>query len=107
MRIGGPPRRAARVDFHSATAVGAAAFAFERARLPEVFVHDPPDTLVLARGELRVDFAHDLPETLALVRGEVGEVFARRSKCGASRRTQRRAAYGDRCCRQTNRYLTS
>jgi hypothetical protein len=38
--------------------------------LPVVFVHDPPDPLVLEGREVGVDFAYDLLEALALVRGE-------------------------------------
>jgi hypothetical protein len=106
--------------------------ALARGKFGVEFAPDLRETLALARGELGVAFARDLPETLALARGELGEAVAtsaflvvgagpkavafNRSAHAAladaallaikSRHTQRRAAYGDGCCRQTNRYVT-
>src|SRR6266404_5092875 len=92
--------------------------------------NEPADTLTLERGELGVAFAHHPPETLTLERGESASAFLVVESVGArpeavalnrpahaaladaallameSRRTQRRAAYGDGRCRQTNRYVT-
>src|SRR5258708_7812404 len=85
--------------------------ALERGELGEPFAHRPSETLALERGELGVAFAHHPSDTLALERGELGRPAHAALADAAllaikSRHTQRRAAYGDGCCRQTNRYVT-
>jgi hypothetical protein len=84
---------------------------------------DRPEMRALPGGELGEAFVRDPLNALALERGEVGEFAPGPSTMLAldraapaltdaalvaikSQRTQRRAAYGDGCCRQTNRYVT-